>query len=150
VASKRSSILEYLRTTLFPTITEENGYTNTLATVERGLRYPDSLNESAFPAVFVAQTTEERKNLTKIHFQSDLLVTLVGFVKSAEGVSGAQGSLDSLIEDVTKALETDRLQGGLVNWTEVKRIRTDTGDLDPHAACAIEAHFIYTTEGTAP
>ena len=150
MASKRQAILEYLRASLMPSITTGAGYNNTIGKVERGLRYPDEINDSEFPAVFIAQTEETRQNLTKIHFQSDLSVSIVGFVKSLNGTSGAQLALDGLIEDLTKKLESDRQQGGLVNWTEIKRIKTDVGDLDPHAACAIEAHFIYTTEGTNP
>lgn len=150
MASNRQTILTYLRDTLLPKITVENGYNNTLASIERGLRYPDELGDDKFPAVFVGQTEETRQNLTKIHFQSDLMVNIVGFVKSLNGINGAQESMDSLIEDVTKALETDRLQGGIVNWTEIKSVKTDIGDLEPHAACVIVVHFVYTTGGTTP
>ena len=150
MASKRSAILEYMRGTLLPAITTGGGFNNTISRVERGLRYPDEINDSEFPAVFVAQTEETRQNLTKIHFQSDLSVSSVGFVKSLNGTSGAQLALDGLIEDLTKKLEADRQQGGLVNWTEIKRVKTDVGDLDPIAACAIEVHFTYTTEGANP
>ena len=150
MSSKRQSILEYLRTTRLPTITTGNGYNNTVQTIERGLRFPDDISDPKFPAIFISRTEETRKNLTRIHFQSELAVSLVGFVKSTYGNSGAQIALDGLIEDVTKCLETDRLLGGLVNWTEIRSIKSDIGDIDPHAACGIDVYFIYTTEGVTP
>ena len=72
-----------------------------------------------------------------------------GVVKSVD-IETIQAELDKLIEDITKALERDRLLGGNVKWTEIKRVETDDGNLGAYAACAITVEFEYVSEGTTP
>jgi hypothetical protein len=153
--SNRQTILEYLRGTLFPGITITAGYNNTIKTIERGQRSRTSLGDTDFPAIFIVTSREQRKNITGNQFQANLQVALLCYVKDTKGDpnatgTGVQKDLDRLIEDVTKKLETDRLQGGLVHWTEITDIDTDDGDLMPYAGAVIAVEFQYTTEGIAP
>lgn len=156
MSSKRSDLLEYLKNTLLPTVKPSAGYNMCFNTIERGHRNPDSLGEHQFPAIFITSTQEKRKNITHNQFMADpLQVILVGYVQSTKSnddldISGVQLDLDKFIEDVTKVLETDRLQTGLVKWTEISDIATDEGDLYPVAGCVISVNFSYTTEGISP
>ena len=150
--SKRQVILDWLIDPAGPLrgITVANGYVNTASMIERGQRDIDDLSEPDFPALFVAGTDEQRKNITSNQFSAELTVGIVGAVKSTTGVSGVQQVMDTFIADVTKALMTDHTQGGRVYSTNVGRIRTDQGNRFPHAICLVEVTFKYATEGTIP
>jgi hypothetical protein len=155
MSSKRSTLLEYLRNTLLPGVTTGNGYNYTLATIERGHRNFRDLMPTAFPAVFVSSTQESRENINHVAFNAILKVALVGYVKNTEATPNASGTgvqldLDKLIEDLTKVLEADRLQGGRVYNTEIVSVDTDEGDMAPYAMCVVVVEFKYATEGTAP
>jgi hypothetical protein len=148
--SKRETVLQYLVETLLPTITVANGYSQTISLVDRGVRPFDRMNDPDFPCLLLADTKETRKNITANQFMAHLAVTLIGGIKSADGVSQNQKYLDRLVADVTKCLETDRLQGGRVIRTTVAEIETDSGEIDPHAAAVFTIEMDYTTEGTNP
>jgi hypothetical protein len=150
VASKREAILAYLIATLFPSITVANGYGNTVGLVMRGQRNIDDLADTDFPFICIMSTLETRKNITKTTFHSELQVDVVGAVKSPDGISGNQTAMDSLMADLTKCVMADHTQGGLVMYTEVRRIKTDNGDMDTHALFVAEIYFRYATEGTNP
>jgi hypothetical protein len=136
--------------TMLPAITVANGYANTVNLVMRGQRNINDLDDPDFPCLFIGSTQEVRKNISKTTFHSELLVNVVGAVKSPDGVSGAQKAMDSLIADATKCVMADHTQGGNVLYTEVRRITTDRGDLDMHALFEMEIYFRYATEGNAP
>ncbi len=150
MASKRQTILDYLVTTLLPGITTGAGYNFTVGLVQRGQRDPEDITDDQYPCLFIGATDESRENITVNQFTAELEVTLIGGVKSPDGVSGAQENLDKFIADVTKAVMTDHKQGGLVYSTNVKRIRTDHGDLDLRALFVMQIVFKYATEGTIP
>lgn len=151
--SKRQAILNRLRDTILPGITTGAGYNNTLkaASCRRGLREMDAMADSAYPVLYIAKTDEERENLTGNQYLSKMRVILIAFVKSSTGVDGAQEDLDDFIEDVTKALETDRTIGlSYVTYLEIKRVATDEGDLQSVAGCRIDVEIQYATEGVTP
>lgn len=153
--SKREALQEYLKTTLLPTITIGNGYNNTLVTIRRGLKGRTVLGDSDYPAVFIPGVDEERTRITANQFKSTLNVVIVGYVKTSSDSpndtdTGVQLDVDRLIADVTKAVEADPLQGGLVYSTEITRISTDDGDLLPIAGFVMSVEFKYATEGTNP
>lgn len=148
MSSQRNTILEYFKDTVLANITTANGYNFTLATKERGLRHFSEMNDSEFPAVFVASADEQRKGVTNKDFQSVMRVFFIGYVKASSGQ--CQEELDKLIEDLTKALHDgatpgagDPSHGGRVAWTNIESVDTDEGDLQPHAMCKIEATFSY-------
>lgn len=158
MASKRETLLEYLKT-LLATITVANGYNHTVALVERGMKNIRDLGDDKFPALFITMTHEKRKRRTHNQFSGDLQVIIVGYVRNTKGDfngtgTGIQLDLDNLIEDVTKAVETDPLQrdgsNPRVYNTEITDVVTDDGDLYPTAGALISVTFSYVTEGTAP
>lgn len=148
--SKRQEILEYLRTICLPKIKRSAAYNFDVKLVERGFRHIETLDESKFPALFISETDEVRENLTKNQFKATLSAYILGYVKNRTGINQVQVELDQLIDDACRALEEDRLQGNRVNWTEIKRVRTDRGDLDPHAAMVVQVEFAYSDEGFHP
>jgi hypothetical protein len=148
--SKRALIINAIRDTVLPAITTAGGYNYNLTTISRGLQQIDAVPDSSYPAVFLGRSTEVRQNLTRIQFEGRISLIIVGYVKADTAGNGAQAALDNLIEDLTKALEQDRTQGGLAKWTEIKTIDTDDGDLENLAACAITAEIVYVSEGINP
>jgi hypothetical protein len=152
LVSKRQTVLDWLVDAAGPLkqITVANGYTNTIVLVERGLRDVGDLTDADFPFIFISSTDETREKITNNQFNAELVALFVGGIKSTTGVAGAQGLLDTLIADVTKALHADQTQGGRVYHTNIGRIRTDPGDTPAHALCFIEVTFKYATEGIIP
>lgn len=155
MASKRQDLLEYLKT-LLATITTSNGYNNTVVTVERGIRNIREMDASQLPALFICMTHEKRQRRTVNQYSGDLQVVIVGYVANSKGDlalggnTGVELDLDKLIEDVTKAIETDPLQGNRVYNTEITDVVTDDGDLFPNSGMVLSAVFSYVTEGIAP
>lgn len=148
--SKRKIVLNYIRDTVFANITIGNGYNNTIKTKERGILPVDKLPNSKFPALFVGGASETRVNITHNQYKGSIQALIVGYVKNSTGVSGVQEDLDDLIEDVTKAFETDRTLNNKVKWIEIKSIAVDDGDLYPFAVFAMPIDLHYTTEGITP
>jgi hypothetical protein len=150
MASKRATLLAYLRDTVLAQIATGSGYNFTVGSVKRGVYEIDALPQSALPAICIARTMEDRSNLTGNQFIGRLEVVLLGYVKSATGVTGTMDEVEKFVEDITKALEQDRLQGDHVKWTEVKRVVTSDGDTDDLGVCAITVEFQYVSEGVSP
>lgn len=147
--SKRQVLLDYLASTLFPSITTANGYNFNVSKSERGLRSYDNMTDEEFPALFVASADEERENIGSVTtFISKMTVRVYGAVKSSS--DHVQAELDKLIEDVTKALYADALQGGKTIFTDIRRIETDEGDLAPHAFFRMQVEFQHVSDGTSP
>ncbi len=154
MASKREGLLEYLKT-LLATITTGNGYNHTVATVERGIRNVREMGDDQLPALFITMTHEKRQRRTQNQYSGDLQVIIVGYVRNSKGdlnssSTGVELDLDKLVEDVTKAVETDPLQGLRVYNTEITDVATDDGDLTPNAGIVMSIVFSYVTEGVSP
>lgn len=148
MANKRATLLNFLRDTTLRRIRVADGYHNTVGTVKRGTREIDSISDEDYPAIFIAKTTEERKNLTGVDYKSAMTIFLVAYVKSSTGIDGMQGDLDLIIEDITNALEADRRLGGNADWLEVRRVLTDDGDNESNAACVVTVEVNYNGRGT--
>lgn len=150
MASKRRTILEYLRDTRLPLITVAGGYHTNVQHIQRGLYSPNGLNDSDLPALLIGRTVEKRENITRNQYKAMITVFIVGYVNSPDGISDVQGALDDMISDVTHALETDRTLGGNAYGLEVKNVITDDGDLAPRAGFVMEVEIAYVTEGVMP
>jgi len=149
--SKRKTVLNYLRDTVFKGISVAGGYNFDVVDVERGIREVDSLPNSSFPAIFISKTVEHRKNITVNQFHGMIDIIVFGIVKKrTSSLVGLQEDLDDLIEDITKALEADRTFGNRVKWMEITGIETDDGDRDPFAVCAVTVSLVYCSEGVTP
>lgn len=154
MASKRETLLQYLKT-LLATITVANGYNTNVALVERGIQNDRDLTDDKLPALFVTMTHEKRNRITTNQFKADLQVILVGYVKNTKtdlnsSSTGVELDLDKLIEDVTKAVETDPLQGGRVYNTEITDVASDDGDYFATSGFVMSVVFSYASEGVTP
>lgn len=154
MASKRQTLLEYLKT-LLAGITTGNGYNNTVATVERGIRNIRDLSDDKLPALFITMTHEKRNRITKTQFKAELQVLIVGYITNTKGDvdstgTGVELDLDKFIEDVTKVIETDPLQGSRVYDTEITDVASDDGDLFPTSGFVMSVVFRYASEGANP
>lgn len=154
MASKRQQLYEYLKT-LLAGITVANGYNNNVVTVARGVRNVLDLSDDKFPALYITTMHEKRQRRTVNQYSGDLQVLIVAYVRSTKGDfdgtdTGIQLDLDKLVEDVTKAIETDPLQGNRVYNTEITEVTTDDGDIYPTAGMVMSVVFSYVTEGITP
>lgn len=148
--SRRKIILNYLRDTTFATsnITKANGFHVDLATVRRGVIAFDALPNEAFPAIVVGKGDETRKTLTKVDYDSDMLVTVWGYVRKDEATAdGMLAELDDLISDITKAIEADRTLGNNAKFARVETVGGDEGDSMPFALCSIVLRIGYVGRG---
>jgi hypothetical protein len=89
--SKRKLILDYVKNTTLPLIISGSGYNSTVALVKRGVTSLDAVADSELPALFLGKTMEKRENLTRNQFKSTITLFVVGFAKSSDGFSDAQG-----------------------------------------------------------
>lgn len=154
MASKRETLLEYLKT-LLTSITVANGYGQDIRSVERGIREIREMGDDQMPALFITMTHEKRNRITKTQFRSDLQVIIVGYIKNSKGDLNSSGTgveldLDRVIEDVTKAIGADPLQGNRVFNTEITDIASDDGDLFPTSGFAMSVVFSYASEELHP
>lgn len=148
--SKRRSIMDYLRDTTLAHISVSNGYNTDVPTLKRGLLEMDSPPDSAFPALFITMTQENRENITKVNGQCRLQVVLEGYIKNSTGLEGLNGNLDDFIEDLSRALERDRTLNGLAKWLEVKSVKTDESDVQSYGGLMMVVEIVYVTDQTAP
>jgi hypothetical protein len=150
MASKRTTIINYVRDTTLAAITVAGGYNNTLTSRHRGLRPMDAEADSKFPIVFLPKADEDMSNITHKDVSATMRLRLVGYVKNSDGLDGLQQDLDGLIQDVRKALEQDRLLGGNCYSLRILNVTTDDGDLDPIAGFGMEVEIKYAYDGVLP
>jgi len=150
MASNRKVILGYLISTTLKIIDSNSGFNTTPQTIARGIKEIDAIPDSSFPALYLARTKEDRENITRNQFRSSLTVYILGIVKNASGTSGLQDEIENLIEDVTKAIETDRTLGGNCKWLEIRGIETIDDDYMPFGTFMMEVQITYADTGTSP
>lgn len=136
--SKRTNVLNYLRDTTLAAITISGGYNFDVQNIARGIRAMDVLPVSKFPCLWIVKADEERENITHMQVKSTMTVVIVGYVRNSTGLDGLQEDLDKLIQDVSRALEQDRLLNGNSFRLRIRTVHTDDGDLDPIAAFAMQ------------
>lgn len=144
--SKRKVITNYIRDTTLAAIKTVNGYNNTVAKIERGIRNLENLTDDEFPILFIPGVSESRKDRTKIHFESVMSVFIAGFVRDADGVAGGiQQQLDDLVEDVTKAMYADEGLGGNALELAVVTVVPVDGDQESHDGFLMQVDVQYST-----
>ncbi len=150
--SKRLTLLNYLRDTLFPGITVAGGYNYTFGLCERGVRPVDSLTGEQFPATFIGAPEETRQNMDgRVNFQSRIQVPIHIVVKDADGVPGKlQEAIDNAVEDATKRLYVDITQGGRCHTTEIQSIQPAISDLEHIGGVTVLVEFMYAAATATP
>lgn len=149
--SKRKTIMNYLRDTTLAHMQVANGYNYDVQTNKRGFLEMDSPPDSAFPAVFISSSLENRENITVQNTQCRIQVLFEGYVKNSSGTTGLQQNIDDLVEDLTRALERDRTLGGLTaKWLEIKSIKCDESDDQAYGGVAVVVEIVYVGDKTTP
>lgn len=150
--STRKRILDDIKTTL-AAITTGGGYNFTVGGAQRGYRHFNSVPEDAFPYACIAGADEKRRNVTNRELRSDVLASIVGWVKitgDANDTAAVEQAIDNLIEDFTKALYVDITRGGIATLTEIGDIETDKGAFAPYGMFEMIVRCEYRAAVTAP
>lgn len=137
--SIRSDIIADIKTTL-ETITVTNGYNNTVKLVSERLKIPDELHADEFPALFIVDSNEVKKDNDVDELKNELSIIITGYVKDSNNPTPV---LRTLLDDVEKALSVDRFRGGLAINTLPADIKTDNGTLLPYAVFDFTFNIIY-------
>ena len=149
--STRKRIIDNIVSTIAAQTTG-GGYNFSVGQCLRGHKHFNAVPEDLFPAVYVPGADENRKNSAQRTFTSDLLASVVGYVKTADASNTAalEQDLDNLIEDITKALMVDVTRGGYAVTTEIGEINTDKGAFTPYASVEMIVRVEYRAAVTAP
>lgn len=150
-ASLRESIMDNIVTTI-AAITTAGGYNFSVGECILGLKTITDSPGDIMPNVYVAGADEERKNTAQRTYRSDLLVTLVGYVKLADNADKPtlERMISRLIADITKALMVDVTRGGYAITTEINAIDTDKGFYAPFGAVEISVRVDYQAAVATP
>ena len=153
--SNRKRILDNLKTTL-AAITTGGGYNLDAGSVIRGFqhfnKFPEDVLASGKFAACIAGADEKRRNHTQREFRSDILASVVLYVKIADSADteGLEQLKDNAIEDVTKALMVDVTRGGYAVTTEIGDIDEDKGSFSPFAMIEIVVRCEYRASVSTP
>jgi len=149
--SNRKLIIDNVVSTLAG-LTTVGGYNFNVGEAKRGFKHFNAVPEDKFPAFYVAGADEKRRNHSQREFRSDLLVSIVGYVRTADAsnTEALEQDLDNLIEDATKALMLDVTRGGYAVTTEIGEIDTDKGAFAPYASVELIARCEYRASVSAP
>lgn len=148
-ASSRENILDNIKTTLAAIVTGDD-FNYTPAQVTLGLKRHTEVED--FPAYFIAGADEERKNNTNTQFVSDLVVSIVGYVKATDNADPVEleRQISRAIADVTKKLYQDISRGGYAVTTEIVTVDTDKGAYVPVGAFEIAVRCQYRAASATP
>ena len=136
-------------------ITAGGSYAFTAGEVKLGWKHYNDVPEDKFPAYYVAGADEKRKNVTNLHFTSDLETTIVGYVRAASGsdaldVEALAAAISAAVSDVTTAIMADPTRGGNARYTEIGEIKTSKGEFGPVGAFEMLVKCEYRSAFAAP
>jgi hypothetical protein len=149
--SRRKRIIDNVISTL-AAVTTGGGYNFTIGQAARGFKNFNAIAEDLFPVVYAAGADEKRVNMTNGEFRSDLMISLVGYVRVADAANteALEQAIDNLIEDITKALMVDTTRGGFSTLTEIGEIDTDKGAFSPYASVELVVRCQYRVSAATP
>ncbi len=151
MASMRESIMDNMVTTL-AAITTAGGYNFNVGECLLGLKSVTDQPADIAPNIYIAGADEKRKNVAQRTYRSDLLVSVIGYVKLTDNADKPtlERLLSRLIADITKALMVDVTRGGYAVTTEIGDIDTDKGFFAPFAAVELTVRVDYTAAVATP
>lgn len=138
----RERILANIKTTL-EAITTGNGYSNTIASVQRWDKRGNPLR--LVPCIVVNAGQEEKQMQPNPYFTCRLSIYLDLWIRQDESDSTATDViLSSLLGDVEKTLMIDTTRGGFAIDTNIKsNVPFETVEGQPHAGLTIELEILY-------
>lgn len=127
-------------------VTALSGATSPL-TIKKVTREPfdfQKLSNAQFPAVLIETSSEDREDITQggsaITRQGEIAYTITGYVKGKV----LDTARNNLIETIEEALDVDRTRGGYAKDTQVIRVETDEGSIDPIGGVIVTVAVMYT------
>ena len=153
--STRKRIIDNLVTTL-AAITTGGGYNLSVGEAKRGWKHFNNVSEDLLTSgkfcIYAAGADEKRRNHSQREFRSDLLISVVIYVMTANSTDteGLEQILDNAIEDATKAIMVDVTRGGYSVTTEIGDVDTDKGAFTPYASAEMIVRCEYRASVSAP
>lgn len=147
--SRRELILDNIKDTL-ELITTDNGYNNTLASVQRWKQKGNSLVN--IPCVIISAGREEKDPAPNPQATAKLTVFIDLWTRQDDDdTSDTDTLLDSLLLDIEKALAVDYTRGGYAEDTIIRGITPfETVEGSPHCGLMIELEIVYKHKLTDP
>ena len=141
--SIRGDILDNVKTEL-EKITVDNKYHQKVMLVEdEKIKAPDELNVDEFPALFIIDTDESKSAGDVNSLECNLEIIVTGYLKSNTDLCDMQEQRRNLQNDVEKALMVDEHRGGKALKTDIVKIITDKGTLEPYAVFDMTVQILY-------
>jgi len=138
----RERILENIKTTL-EQISVANGYNNDIESVQRWMQHGNSLFD--MPCIIIAAASEEQHPGPAPLVSCSLAVELTLWYRQPENDNVSTDTrLNSLLEDVMRALYADYTRGGLAQDTEITAIMPfESVEGQPNTGLIIEVAVAY-------
>ena len=145
----RESILENIKTTL-ESITEANGYHNTIASVQRWRQSGNSLVN--IPCIVINAGQESKEPVPNPFTTCRFTVYLDIWTRQDESdLASTDALLNSLLGDVEKALMIDVTRGDFAKDTNIRsNVMFETAEGQPHAGIIVELEIVYQHRQTDP
>ncbi|MCA9400382.1 MAG: hypothetical protein KC713_02055 [Candidatus Omnitrophica bacterium] len=145
----RERILANIKTTL-EAITAVNGYSNTIASVQRWDKRGNPLR--LVPCIVVNAGQEEKQMSPNPYFTCRLSVYLDVWIRQDDADSTATDViLSDILGDIEKALMIDNTRGGFAIDTNIKsNVPFETVEGQPHAGLTIELEILYQHKQSDP
>lgn len=146
--SIRTQIVDNIKAAL-ENITIANGYNEDVISVHSdSFDSPESFNE--FPQLFIIDTDEDMEPLDVDSTQNTLTLIVTGYCKSQNDMDNVQDKRRKLQADVQKALMVDERRNMLALSTDVIRVITDKGTLEPYSIFDLTVQVVYYTNKYDP
>lgn len=133
-----------------PSPTSLHIYENTVAFVDRQYVNPTiaEIQSKAMPWVLVNNEGEELKPFPGGHFESRMLLQIVGFVKCTKTTDKLDTMMNSLQRDLLVAMLTDVSLAGLCSYLIPQSVYTVQELIQPYGGFVLNLDVIYNFSGT--
>jgi hypothetical protein len=125
-------------------------YENTVALCDRQYINPsvDEIQNKAMPWVLVNNEGEELTPFPGAHFESTMLLQLVGFVKCTSIADKLDTKMNSLQRDILVAMLSDTSLAGLCSYLVPRSVMTVQELIHPYGGFVLNMDVIYNFSGT--
>ena len=131
--SIRGLIVDNVKTTL-EGITTANGYNQDVKYVSsENLKAPDELTIEQKPSLQIIDGDEDKNAADVDSLECFLEIVITGYLERINDADPLQARLRNLMNDTEKALMVDETRGSKAIKTDVTKLVTDKGVLEPHA-----------------
>jgi hypothetical protein len=132
MSNKRTELMNNILQELAK-IKTTNGYNFDIKTLEEGLKLPEDVDPGQFPAAFVVDGDEQKRDYDACSLQAEIDYIITCYVSRVDNTTDLQQLRRNFQEDVEKALMADRSRGGIADSTTPIRIETDKATLEQYA-----------------